>query len=88
MPNLNYTTPLHNFSSGNLSFTATKECYLCGSISGSGAYTVNINGTALFTTAWSNTLYNSKSIPCMKLNAGDTVTVGNAMNNLFVLDVL
>ena len=85
MPTLNYSNPLHNFTSGNLTFTATKECYLTGTVVAGSAITGNINNA--------NIIYNGSSgvtgfIPPIKIMSGDVVTVSAACANLYVFDVV
>ena len=66
MPELNYTNPLHTFGAGNLTFTATKECYLLGQLNDSESI-VTINNTAMWA-GGVNTL-----VPLSRLSAGDVV---------------
>ena len=44
MPILDFANPLHDFTSGNLSYTATQDCYVCGSLVTNGG-TLKIDGT-------------------------------------------
>lgn len=70
MPDLNYTNPLHTFSSSNNSYTATGECYVVGNtIVSSSGVVCTINSTAILSAA-SNTRV---EVPLLKLNAGDTI---------------
>ena len=99
MPDLNYTTPLYTFDTSNTSFTATKECYLMGSICGAqlgitswdGA--VSINNTQVFRLYGSGSTNVASSsaltIPLTKLNVGDVVTVSltRVVANLHVFDI-
>lgn len=86
MPSLNYSTPLHTFS-GNLTFTATKECYLFGSIA-KGHVMIN-NVRVNFSLSQPSIAEVNGTIPIepIKLSAGDTVTCSVAMSYLYVLDV-
>ena len=85
MPTLNYLNPLHNFTTGNLTFTATKECYLTGTVVAGSAITGNVNNA--------NIIYNGSSgvtgfISPIKLMNGDVVTVSAACANLYIFDVV
>ena len=88
MPTLNYTTPLHNFSAGNLTYTATKECYLVGTIlagSGGAKNSIKINNKEYVGTSSSLTGY---YVPPLKLSASDSVNVTSASVDLYVLDIV
>lgn len=87
VPTLNYSTPLHTFSTGNLTFTATKECYLFGyMLVQSGINQLSINNTVI---AITNGNVNSHAmIPLTKLNSGDVVTVTTQTTTLHVFDVI
>ena len=82
-PSLNFTTPLHTFSSGNLTFTATKDCYLFGIKPALSGGNININGLVIPATTQNPEQY----ISPLKLTTGDVVTCSVAMPNLHVLDV-
>jgi hypothetical protein len=90
MPNLDYGNPLHTFSSGNLTYTATKTCYLMGGIesTANSATTVSINGTLIVSVAGSAGRPAMSTPSLIKLNAGDIVTVNTAINQLHVFDVV
>lgn len=79
MPNLNFTTPLHHFTAGNLTYTATKECYFAGSFNSSNG-TITINGTNYVNT--SGMIY----ISPLKLSVGDTVVLSTTATNLYVFE--
>jgi len=82
MPTLNYTSPLHNFSSG-ADYTATKDCYLVGSISNLSAVstTITINNTPFsMPTGGTGCFIN------LKLTAGDTVHITGSNGNIHVLE--
>ena len=94
MPTLDFANPLHTFSSGNLTFTATKECYLLGSIhtsvsAGSSTVTVKINNTEVYAVYAEFTAVgsNSNCVPLTKLKAGDVVVLSSAQGRLHVYDV-
>ena len=80
MPNLNYTTPLHEFTSGNLTYTATKECYLMGMMGGNDTMKIN---NKVYAQPYNSALF----IPPIRLKAGDTVVTSAANSNLRVLEV-
>lgn len=96
MPTLNFRNPLHTFSSGNLTFRATKECYISGATGTVGAFasncTISINGTIIATP--NTVIYGSGSggavgisyVPPIKITSGDIVTVGTASPNLHVFE--
>lgn len=86
MPALDFANPLHTFSANNLSYTATKECYLCGSmIRGSGnACVLTVAGTDI------STIYENDStfINPLKISSGDTITLSIACDKLHIFDVV
>lgn len=84
MPILNFASPLHTFSGTNLTYTATKECYLFGTAQGNGAE-VSINSTTVLASA--SNVY-SVVCPCTKLKAGDVITCNMAAAQLHVFDVV
>ena len=85
MPNLNYGSPLHTFSSAG-SYTATKECYLYGSVNCNGSDNViKINNKDFFK-AYSNQYFGNRLFPTTKLNVGDIVSVSSASAELHVLE--
>ena len=77
MPTLDYSNPLHTFSSNNLSYTATKDCYLVGdtiTVGVQGTCQVAINGTVIgFGNGQSG--YSTSTFIFTKLSAGDNVTL-------------
>lgn len=84
MPNLNYSTPLHDFTTGNLSFTASTECYVSGDVlagSEGAVNTLTINNTVITRTTSAVLGY---YIPPIKINAGDVVAVTQASQYLHV----
>lgn len=89
MPVLDYANPLHSFTSGNLSYTTTKECWLVGSIPDNSASstTIKVDGTTVGGTynhvqgqAW----VTSGNGVCLKLASGSTVVVSVASDYLHV----
>lgn len=91
MPILDFANPLHSFGAGNLSYTATKECYLLGNLSNfnsPGAPTITINGTSVYSLNGSGGGHEICTIPLTKLNANDVVTVTGGFTVLRVYDVV
>lgn len=91
MPTLNYTSPLHTFSSGNLTFTATKECYLAGTLTtvNNQVNTLSINSTQVATSYFNDTNGVSYTNNIFyKLSAGDVVAINQAAGTLHVFDVV
>lgn len=80
MPTLNYTTPLWTPSSGSTSYTATKECYIVGSLQGTNAW-MKINTVTYFTNG-----SDIRQFVTIKLSAGDTVSLSWAMPDLHVCE--
>ena len=74
MPTLNYTSPLWTPATGNLSYTATQECYLVANVQGSNA-SLKINNTVVATSTGND----DKASLFLKLMSGDTVEVSWAM---------
>lgn len=93
MVSLNYAQPLHTFTSGNLSFTADKECYLSGSIPSGCSVSVDGTPISVCTIAISQanaggiTSSQTMPIPDRKLKAGNVVTVSAAATSLHVLEI-
>jgi hypothetical protein len=98
MPTLNYSSPLHTFSTGNLSYTATKECYLLGTLANGSQQTANtlkINNVSVATNNVGDWRYpsnysavqaTSSNVSLLKLSAGDTVSVAVACPELHVFE--
>lgn len=91
MPILDYANPLHSFTSGNLSYTTTKTCWLVGSapVTASTSTTIKVDGTTVGGTnnhvqgeAW----VTSGGDVCLKLAAGSTVVVSSATDYLHVFE--
>ena len=81
MPKLNFKTPLHSFTSGNLTYTASKECYLAGSM-GTSNLTLQINGTNY----GYNDQVNYAYISPLRLSVGDTVVLSGPTGYLHVFE--
>ena len=81
LPILDYAHPLHTFSTGNLTYTATKECYLCGTIYNK---SITINNNKVFQASTVSIL-----VPITKISTGDVVTMGteSALINQDVLKI-
>lgn len=93
MPALDFANPLHTFSSGNLSFTASKDCYIYGTLTGStSANSLTINNTSVAGSAISGgsggTGQTNVMIPVTKISNGDVISVTSASSNLHVYDVI
>ena len=77
-PTLNYTTPLHSFSNSAKTYTATKDCYLVGTVAhgASGSEEIiSINDKNITATPASTTEF-----IFLKLSIGDKV-VGSNFNS-------
>lgn len=74
---LDYANPLHTFSSGNLTYTATEDCYLCGSIGQDNA-TLTINGTQVAKGWYGSGYVSNPFISPIKISIGDVVSVSAA----------
>lgn len=79
---LNWSTPLHQFTTGNLTYTATKDCWLVGNHGQTAVGTLSINGN-IITQANSGMAY---FIPPLPLRKGDVVTVQSVESQLYVLE--
>ena len=95
MPIFDYANPLHSFTTGNLTFTATKECYLCGTVGSYGSYPytgdVTINGTLVMrsqSSAQGAVVINGLGNGLFKLKAGDVVQTNGVQESLHVFDVI
>lgn len=92
MPALKWVSPLHTFSSGNLTFTATKECYLYGCVRAeiTSNTRVKINNTMILNASivgnGSGSALSTIMVPCTTLKSGDTVTVDAVCDNLHVFE--
>lgn len=93
MPILNYAQPLHTFTSGNLSYTTTKECWLKGQVSYSlFGTTLTIDGKE-YAVGWNSSNTGSSAngglnAPQVEyhIGAGSTVTVSQESSMLHVLE--
>jgi hypothetical protein len=83
MPVLDYSNPLHTFTSGNLTYTAVKDCYVCGSMCGVGP--LAINGTNIADGNTPTVGLTATFVSPIKIKTGDVVTTAGACNNLHVL---
>ena len=101
MPLLDFANPLHTFdnpssaqSGHGLSFTASKECYLVGTVmthsTGGSTYsstTVTIDGTPAYEGVGRESV-SGNSIPITKIASGSTVSVDSASPTLHIFDVV
>lgn len=88
-PNLDYGNPAHTFSSGNLSFTATKECWLLGSVHSTGGNPryVKINGTILIMSfGYPSTFDGRVQVGPYRIKVGDTVECEVDSSQLFIFE--
>ena len=68
MPILDYAHPLHEFTSGNTTYTTTQECYLLGEVPNTGySVSVTIDGKAVAGQGYVG------SVPLLKLGIGSVV---------------
>ena len=89
IPILKYSAPLHTFSSGNLSYTATKDCYLLGSFpNANSACTITIDSTVVFSNEYNQ--YSNIRVPMItpliKIKSGSSVSVSQASSNLHIYE--
>lgn len=83
MPALDYDNPLHTFDSA-LTYTATKTCYLLGTIHGTANNTiVSINDTPIFSARTDTT---SDVVPLTRIDTGDVVKVNASAPRLHVFE--
>lgn len=89
---LDFAHPLHKFTTGNLTYTTTKECYLYGSINASqNTYTtLSIDGNVFASVTGSQSNYYEQGfeIGPIRLNSGTVVTLSaQGWNpNLYILE--
>ena len=96
IPTIDYSNPLHTFNNV-LTYTATKECYLMGTLaiatasSGLLATDLSINNTIVFSanavTYGSASGVSGGTVPLIKLSSGDTVTITRQSPALHVFDI-
>ena len=81
-PKLDYANPLYTFSNTNTSYTATEECYLCGTLyPADQAYAhILINGTRIAANYVFTGGYEGLYVSPIKISIGDIVTVDNLAN--------
>lgn len=89
LPQLNFANPLHTFSTNNLTYTATKECYLMGTMGGLSG-TISIDNTIIASCSQSSNPQGI-SVPWispLKIKAGSVVNTSQAFNNMHIYDVI
>lgn len=89
IPILKYSAPLHTFSSGNLSYTATKDCYLLGSFpNANNKCDITIDGTLVISNEhlMVGSVRQPKISPIIKIKSGSTITVSVAAPNLHIYE--
>lgn len=95
MPVLDYDSPLYTFSQTNISYTASKECYLVGTL-GAGNLricSISIDGKTPYTLKGQTNMNVQYSIPITKIGIGQVVSFTTnandaALSSLFILDVV
>ena len=88
MPILDFDNPLYVFDTNNLTYTATKDCYLYGTISaGASANKITIDGTDVLSVIGSSSMSSTISLPITKIKAGSIVTLGSASASATILGV-
>lgn len=87
MPILDFTNPLHTFSSGNLTYTATKECYILGRMVGSSNLLKINNVTVAGGTSGYNNASVGDNVSYIRLSAGDEAVCTSAQNDLHVFQL-
>ena len=79
MPELDYTNPLYEFDSTHTNYTAVDECYVlgtCVAIDASADIKFTVNGKEFANVyAFTNNVYNTITIPTLRLAAGDVIAV-------------
>lgn len=95
MPVLDYDSPLYTFSLNNNSFTASKECYLVGTL-GAGNLrisSISIDGKTPYTLKGQTNMSIQYSIPITKIGIGQVVSFttnanDETLSSLFILDTV
>ena len=76
MPILNYANPLFTFDSNNLSYTPTKDCYVCGNLGQNGNdVTLSIHGTTIARAKYFSGGRDNCASIMYHIGSGDTVTL-------------
>lgn len=88
MPQLDYSNPLHNFTSGNLTYTATGDCYLIGMVGASISVTINGHKFLAGSSSSNPQGISTPHCPPLRLSSGDVVVASGASANLWVLKEL
>ena len=89
IPILKYSAPLHTFSSGNLTYTATKDCYLLGTFpTANSQATVTIDGTVVVSNGYNQygNIRVPMTTPIIKIKSGSTVVVSQASDHLHIYE--
>lgn len=87
MPVLDFANPLHTFSSVNLTYTATKECYVLGRMVGS-ANLLKINNVSVAGgTDGYNNAAKGDNVSYIRLSDGDVATVTAAQPDLHIFQL-
>ena len=72
MPVLDFANPLYTFDTNHLSYTATENCYLFGSVY-AGDYTLKIDNTEILKFISYTSATHCQQIPILKLSVGQKV---------------
>ena len=91
IPLLKYSTPLHTFSSGNLTYTATKDCYLLGTFPTATADSraeVTINGIVVVSNGYNKAgnIRQPQTTPIIKIKTGDVVVASRTCEHLHIYE--
>jgi hypothetical protein len=83
-PSLDYANPLWTPTNGNLTYTATTDCYLVGHVLWTN--NIKINNVLISRAAHSGDVYweNGGTFSMLKLTQGDVVTLGGVADTIHV----
>lgn len=79
VPLLDFANPIFKFTSSQLTFTATKECYVTGTLngtfSGNNIVELSINNVSVFKLLDASSSVHSVALPYIKIKTGDVVSL-------------
>jgi hypothetical protein len=82
LPNLDFANPLYTFTANGQSYTATKDCYLLGTMGNTtgGSANVKINNVVIWNRSAGGDYATGETlnIPLTKISSGDTIAVNGA----------
>lgn len=87
MPILDFTNPLYTFDETHTNFTASKDCYLKGTVATADNSAVTINGTPIAKGYWSASVGIGPAYVSEKLSAGDVVVANIGASGWAALSV-